>query len=58
MINALTIDVEDWFHILDLKNGYRLEDHDKFESRVERNTEVLLRILRDYNSINALSTFR
>ncbi|MDL2121700.1 MAG: DUF3473 domain-containing protein [Deltaproteobacteria bacterium] len=48
MINALTIDVEDWFHILDLKNGYILEDYDQLESRVERNTEVLLRILSDY----------
>ncbi|MBU4242635.1 MAG: polysaccharide deacetylase family protein, partial [Desulfobacterales bacterium] len=48
MINALTIDVEDWFHILDLKNGYKLEDYDQLESRVERNTEVLLRILGDY----------
>ena len=49
MINALTIDIEDWFHILDLDNGYRLEDYDKLESRVEKNTETLLKILRDYN---------
>ena len=48
MINALTIDVEDWFHILDLKNGYKLEDYGRLESRVERNTDALLRILRDY----------
>jgi polysaccharide deacetylase family protein (PEP-CTERM system associated) len=49
MINAMTIDVEDWFHILDLKNGYKLEDYGQLESRVERNTEALLSILRDYN---------
>jgi polysaccharide deacetylase family protein (PEP-CTERM system associated) len=54
MINALTIDVEDWFHILDLHDGYRLRDHDSLESRVERNTETLLRILRDYD---VLGTF-
>ena len=48
MIHALTIDVEDWFHILDLKNGYRLEDYERLESRVEENTARLLRILGDH----------
>ena len=48
MINALTIDVEDWFHILDLDNGYKLEDYDRLESRVEKNTDTLLRILDDF----------
>ncbi len=49
MTNALTIDVEDWFHILDLENGYRIEEYDKLESRIERNTEILLSILGEYH---------
>lgn len=48
MINALTIDVEDWFHILDLDDGYDIEDYNQLESRVERNCEKLLRILNEY----------
>ena len=47
MINALTIDVEDWFHILDIDNGCKLEDYDKLESRVEENCNTLLLILND-----------
>ena len=46
--NALTIDVEDWFHILDLKNGPRPEDYDSYESRVEANTERALEILAEH----------
>ena len=49
MINALTIDVEDWFHILDIKNGCTLADYAGMESRVERNTTTLLGILREFN---------
>jgi len=48
MLNALTIDVEDWFHILDLKNGFEPKDYDKLESRVEENCDTLLRILDEY----------
>lgn len=48
-VNALTIDVEDWFHILDLKNGVSVADYGKMESRVVQNTERLLRILHDFH---------
>lgn len=48
MINALTIDVEDWFHILDVDDGYAVEDYHQLESRVEKNCENLLRILNEY----------
>jgi polysaccharide deacetylase family protein (PEP-CTERM system associated) len=48
MINALTIDVEDWFHILDLEDGYTAKDYDSLESRVEKNTVAILRMLSDH----------
>ncbi len=40
--NILTVDVEDWFHILEVDGGYRREDWATLEPRVERNTDVLL----------------
>lgn len=40
--NILTVDVEDWFHILEVDGGYQRADWDGLESRVERNTEALL----------------
>ena len=43
--DALTIDVEDWFHILDLDGAPRIEDWAKLPSRVEKNFESLLGIL-------------
>jgi len=49
MLNALTIDVEDWFHILDLEDGCTMADFAAMESRVEKNTTKLLRILREFN---------
>lgn len=47
VVHALTIDVEDWFHILNLRNGVPVEDYDQMESRVEANTEHLLSILHE-----------
>lgn len=43
IVNALTFDVEDWFHILDI--GIESEQWGTMESRVERNTLKLLSIL-------------
>ena len=45
LANILTVDVEDWFHILELEGGYRREDWSTLESRVVGNTEKLLEIL-------------
>ena len=42
ILNALSIDVEDWFHILDLKNEIPIADWHKMESRVSKNTIKLL----------------
>lgn len=50
LMHALSIDVEDWFHILDLENGYSLEQWPTLESRVADNTRHLLRILKRHNT--------
>ena len=48
--NVFTIDVEDWFHILDLEQGIDRADWSRQESRVERNTERLLDLLRQHRT--------
>jgi polysaccharide deacetylase family protein (PEP-CTERM system associated) len=45
MLNALTIDVEDYYHVSAFESVVRFEDWDHHESRVERNTARLLEIL-------------
>lgn len=52
MKNALTIDVEDWFNILDSSAVPSIEQWDSLESRVEKNMESILEIL-DAHSIQA-----
>ena len=43
--NALTIDVEDWFHILDSPTVPPIDAWASMESRVQRNIERLLTLL-------------
>ncbi len=43
--SVVSIDVEDWFHILDLKSGPSLEEWSRLPSRVERNFLRMLEIL-------------
>jgi len=45
MRNALTIDLEDWFHILDVDDAYPVTEWRTLPSRVERNTERLLELM-------------
>lgn len=40
--HILTVDVEDWFHLLEVKGGYSPSDWDSLPSRVVDNTERLL----------------
>lgn len=42
MINAMTIDVEDYIHVSAFARVIRRDDWDRHESRVERNTQRLL----------------
>jgi polysaccharide deacetylase family protein (PEP-CTERM system associated) len=43
----MTIDVEDWFHILEVDNAPALDDWPSLESRVERNVDRLLALLHE-----------
>jgi len=48
MLNALTIDVEDYYQVSAFESCVRFEDWPTFESRVEKNTGRLLDILDEY----------
>ena len=52
IINALTIDVEDYFQVHAFSDNIRREDWDSFEPRVERNTYRILDILDSTELIN------
>ena len=55
MLNILTIDLEDYFQVHAFSRVIRYEDWDKFECRIERNTDRLLEILNG-SPINDRST--
>jgi len=46
-VNILTVDVEDWFHILEVEGTPDLEAWSGLESRVERGTERLLELFEE-----------
>lgn len=48
--NVLTIDIEDWFHILDVDSTPSIEDWHKLESRVTKNTQVILDLLHKHHT--------
>src|SRR5919108_5656650 len=50
MLNALTIDVEDYYHVTGFESIVRFEDWERYESRVERNTHRLLDLFDDYDT--------
>ncbi len=45
MLNILTVDLEDYFQVHAFSRVIRFEDWDKFECRIERNTDRLLEVL-------------
>ena len=49
MINALTVDVEDWYHICGLKTQIVSGKWDEYESRVVEDTRKILNILSERN---------
>ena len=52
VINALSFDVEDYFHVSNFESFVSFDDWGNFESRVERNTRKILEILAE-NSVMA-----
>jgi len=49
ILNALTIDIEDWFHVENLKEAIKFEDWPKYEGRVNKNVDKILRLLKEKN---------
>ncbi len=50
MLNALTIDVEDYYHVTAFESVVRREDWDRYESRVVPNTHRLLDLLGEHGT--------
>ena len=48
--NALTVDVEDYFHVAALSETIKPNDWDRWECRVERNTRTLLNLFAEKNT--------
>lgn len=55
-VNILSIDVEEWFHILEVEGTPPLASWGKLESRVERNFEALLELF-EQHSVTATCFF-
>lgn len=49
IVNAFTVDVEDYFHVSAFADSVRFQDWDRHELRVEDSTRRLLRLLKKYN---------
>jgi len=49
MINALSIDIEDYFQVTAFENYVRREEWDSYPLRVRQNTEKILNILDEYS---------
>jgi polysaccharide deacetylase family protein (PEP-CTERM system associated) len=50
LTNALTIDVEDYFHVHAFASHIRREDWDRLPCRVERNVETILALLEEHGA--------
>lgn len=48
-LRILTFDIEDWFHILDNPDTKEVSDWSKFESRLDRNMDLIFNILEEQN---------
>lgn len=49
-LNVLTIDVEDWYHVLDTPAAPDIDTWERLESRVERNLSRILTLLREHDT--------
>ncbi|MGH8068030.1 MAG: XrtA system polysaccharide deacetylase [Candidatus Entotheonellia bacterium] len=50
MLNALTIDVEDYYHVAVFESVIHFQDWERYESRVERNTQRILDLLDEHQT--------
>ena len=56
-MNILTFDIEDWFHILDNKKSKTEKEWSSYESRIHKNTDIILELL-EKNNLKATFYFR
>jgi polysaccharide deacetylase family protein (PEP-CTERM system associated) len=49
ILNAMTVDVEDYFQVSAFRGAVRYDDWGRIESRVERNTQKALDLLSEFN---------
>jgi len=49
VINAISIDVEDWYQVSDFESVVKFSDWDGYESRVVRNTHRIMDLLAQHN---------
>ncbi len=49
MLNALTVDLEDWYHICGVENSSGTSHWEAYESRILVNTDKVLSLLRGHN---------
>ena len=49
MLNGFSVDVEDWYHILNTHKAPLEKDWDSLESRVGRNVDIILDLMDQYN---------
>jgi polysaccharide deacetylase family protein (PEP-CTERM system associated) len=49
VVNALSFDVEDYYQVSNFESFILFEDWDRYESRVERNTSLILEILSEHS---------
>lgn len=50
MLNALSIDVEDWYQVSDFEETVRFSEWDRYETRILRNTRRLLSLMAEHNA--------
>jgi len=50
VLNALTVDVEDWYHVCAVEDWIPEEKWDRYENRVNSNCEKILALLRRYDT--------
>jgi len=50
MVNALSVDLEDWYHICGVMRYSNSQQWDTYESRILKNTEKVLHLLRKYDT--------
>jgi len=49
VINCLTVDLEDWYHICGVEGYSDFKQWDTYENRIIKNTDKILRLFRFYN---------